>query len=281
MVIVLPDVRLETLDLVKQLLTTGQTNQSAPLHTTGPQLRAVQQAIDLLCPDIYIGLRLVGSAAELKTGVNIGDSDFTDLIDDTSLRMIRSRGLKIKERVEPLTFVAVMQNDPENSSTQNNNNITRSPTVDQFKRFGFPNTNKNLKYNRSELKKVINKAVNQRGRNGLDWKKHAENSCCEENIPKLMEIEVNETGALVKAPAAKVECSICNKTVTRQHLKSHIKMVHQGRKYKCGDCDYILSEKHGVKKHCNAVGHDVSKISSKYGLYGRKKLTVTASKEEN
>ena len=55
MVIVLPDIRLETLDLVKQLLTTGQTNQSAPLHTTGPQLRAVQQAIDLLCPDIYIG----------------------------------------------------------------------------------------------------------------------------------------------------------------------------------------------------------------------------------
>ena len=171
MVIVLPDVRLETLDLVKQLLTTGQTNQSAPLHTTGPQLRAVQQAIDLLCPDIYIGLRLVGSAAELKTGVNIGDSDFTDLIDDTSLPpkidMIRSRGLKIKERAEPLTFVAVMQNDPENSSTQNNNNITRSTTADQSMRLGFPNTNKNLKYNRSELKKVINKAVNQRGRKDL------------------------------------------------------------------------------------------------------------------
>ena len=93
---------------------------------------------------------LVGSAAELKTGVNIGDSDFTDLIDDTSLPpkidMIRSRCLKIKERVEPLTFVAVMQNDPENSSTQNNNNITRSTTADQSMRSGFPNTNKNLKY---------------------------------------------------------------------------------------------------------------------------------------
>ena len=74
----------------------------------------------------------------------------------------------------------------------------------------------------------------------------------------------------------RVECSICNKSMTKSSLVVHMKSTHENRKYPCKICTNEFTRQCNLTRHMKAIHGDKIKVkyetcdaeySTKEGLY--------------
>lgn len=81
-------------------------------------------------------------------------------------------------------------------------------------------------------------------------------------IKVLLKIISHDSHLLIsKLLASKKQCCHCNKTFSQQkNLNQHIARIHNAHRYKCNDCDALLSSGFRLKTHLSLVHKKKTKI---------------------